>query len=168
MKTSCDFLVIGSGIAGLSFAIHASRYGSVVMITKKSDSDSNTNNAQGGIACVLDPLDSFENHVRDTLIAGAGICDEQAVEICVREGPARIKELLDWGSHFSTSPRSRAPYHFDLGKEGGHSANRIVHARDHTGKEVEEALLGRVRSTSNITLYENHSTVEFITNHHCI
>ncbi len=168
MKTSCDFLVIGSGIAGLSFAIHAARFGSVVMITKKSDSDSNTNNAQGGIACVLDPLDSFENHVRDTLVAGAGICDEKAVEICVREGPDRIRELLAWGSRFSTSPRSHASHSFDLGKEGGHSANRIVHARDHTGKEVEESLLRRVRSTPNISLYENHSTVEFITNHHCM
>jgi L-aspartate oxidase len=168
MKSTCDFLVIGSGIAGLSFAIHASQFGSVVMITKKSDSDSNTNNAQGGIACVLDPLDSFEKHSNDTLVAGAGLCDKEAVEICVREGPARIEELMQWGTRFSLSARSHVPHHFDLGKEGGHSENRIVHARDHTGKEVEESLLRRVRNIPNISLYENHSTVEFITNHHCI
>ena len=168
MKTTCDFLVIGSGIAGLSFAIHASRFGSVVMITKKSDSDSNTNNAQGGIACVMDTRDNFESHIRDTLIAGAGICDEKAVEICIREGPARIEELFNWGTRFSTTARSHVPHHFDLGKEGGHSANRIVHAKDHTGKEVEESLLRQVRDIPNISLYENHSTVELITNHHCI
>jgi L-aspartate oxidase len=168
MKTTCDFLVIGSGIAGLSFAIHASRYGSVIMITKKSDSDSNTNYAQGGIACVLDEHDSYEQHIRDTLIAGAGICNEKAVEICVRDGPARIEELLEWGTKFSTSAQSRVPHHFDLGKEGAHSAHRIVHAKDHTGKEVEESLLHQARCIRNISLYENHSVVEFITNHHCL
>jgi L-aspartate oxidase len=168
MKTTCDFLVIGSGIAGLSFAIHASRFGSVVMITKKSDSDSNTNNAQGGIACVMDARDNFESHIHDTLIAGAGICDKKAVEICIREGPARIEELFSWGTRFSTAARSLVPHHFDLGKEGGHSANRIVHAKDHTGKEVEASLLRQVRDIPNIFLYENHSTVELITNHHCI
>ncbi|HEX7511224.1 MAG TPA: FAD-binding protein, partial [Chitinivibrionales bacterium] len=94
MKTTCDFLVIGSGIAGLTFAIHASRLGSVVMITKKSDTDSNTNYAQGGIACVLDPRDSFKSHIDDTLIAGAGLCDEEAVRILVEEGPQRIEELI--------------------------------------------------------------------------
>ena len=166
MKTSCDFLVVGSGIAGLSFAIHASRFGSVIMITKKSDYDSNTNNAQGGIACVLDPLDSFESHVLDTLVAGAGLCDETAVRLMVEEGPKRIEELIAWGTRFSKSPRSRVPHHLDLGKEGGHSANRIVHARDLTGREVEESLLRQLKGMPNVTLYENHSTVEFITNHH--
>jgi L-aspartate oxidase len=166
MKTSCDFLVIGSGIAGLSFAIHAARFGSVIMITKKSDTDSNTNNAQGGIACVLDPLDSFQSHIRDTLTAGAGLCDEEAVRILVEEGPRRIEELIAWGARFSTSPRSRVPHHLDLGKEGGHSANRIVHTRDLTGREVEESLLRTLKAMPNVFLYENHSTVEFITNHH--
>ena len=168
MKTACDFLVISSGIAGLSFAIHASRFGSVIMITKKSDYDSNTNNAQGGIACVLDPLDSFESHVRDTLAAGAGLCDEAAVRLMVEEGPKRIEELIAWGTRFSKSPCSRVSHHLDLGKEGGHSANRIVHARDLTGREVEESLLRQLKGMPNVTLYENHSTVEFITNHHLL
>ncbi len=165
MKTTCDFLVVGSGIAGLSFAIHASGFGSVIMITKKADSDSNTNNAQGGIACVLDPRDSFEKHVRDTLTAGAGLCDEAVVNILVREGPTRIEELLKWGTRFSTSTRSRVPYNLDLGKEGGHSANRIVHTDDLTGREVEESLLRQVKRMQNVRVYENHSTVELITNH---
>jgi L-aspartate oxidase len=165
MKTTCDFLVIGSGIAGLCFAIHASRFGSVIMITKKSDSDSNTNNAQGGIAAVFDPRDSFESHFQDTIVAGAGICDEEAVRVLVSEGPARIEELISWGTRFSTSPKSRAAHGLDLGKEGGHTENRIVHTKDLTGREVEESLLRRLRSTPNVYLYENHSTVEFITNH---
>jgi L-aspartate oxidase len=168
MKTSCDFLVIGSGIAGLSFAIHAARFGSVIMLTKKNDNDSNTNNAQGGIACVLDPRDSFESHMRDTLTAGAGICDVNAVKILVREGPQRIEELLEWGARFSTSRTSRAPHHLDLGREGGHSANRIIHARDLTGREVESSLLAQLKSLPNVSLYENHYTVELITNHHLL
>ncbi|HEX7510908.1 MAG TPA: L-aspartate oxidase, partial [Chitinivibrionales bacterium] len=149
-----------------TFAIHASRLGSVVMITKKSDTDSNTNYAQGGIACVLDPHDSFKSHVDDTLIAGAGLCDEEAVRILVEEGPQRIEELIDWGTRFSTSPRSQALHRLDLGREGGHSANRIVHTLDLTGREVEESLLRRLKSQPNVSLYENHATVEFITNHH--
>jgi L-aspartate oxidase len=165
MKTSCDFLVIGSGIAGLSFAIHAARFGSVIMLTKKNDYDSNTNNAQGGIACVLDPLDTFESHLHDTLVAGAGICDVNAVKTLVHEGPERIEELLQWGARFSTSRTSRAPHHLDLGREGGHSANRIIHARDLTGKEVENSLLNRLKRMQNVVLYENHYTIELITNH---
>jgi L-aspartate oxidase len=166
MKKNCDFLVIGSGIAGLSFAIHASQYGNVIMITKRSDSDSNTNNAQGGIACVLDPNDTFSSHIKDTLVSGAGLCDEEAVKILVEEGPARIEELISWGARFSTSKNSSVPHHLDLGREGGHHANRIVHTKDLTGREVEESLLRVLRGMPNVTLYENHYTVEFITNHH--
>jgi L-aspartate oxidase len=166
MKTSCDFLVIGSGIGGLSFAINAARAGSVIMITKKSDSESNTNYAQGGIACVLDPNDSFESHIRDTLVAGAGLCDEKVVRIIVEQGPARIAELIDWGTSFSKSRKSKAAFHLDLGREGGHSVNRIVHAHDFTGRAVEESLLRQLRSHPNVTLYENHYAVELISNHH--
>jgi len=166
MKTSCDFLIVGSGIGGLSFALRAAQAGTVIMITKKSDTESNSNYAQGGIACVLDPRDSFESHVHDTLVSGAGLCNEEAVRILVREAPRRIEELIRRGTHFSTSKTSMAPHHLDLGREGGHSANRIVHTRDLTGRAVEEALLARLRSMPTVTLYENHCAVELITEHH--
>ncbi|MBD3242341.1 MAG: FAD-dependent oxidoreductase, partial [Chitinivibrionales bacterium] len=165
MSISCDFLVIGSGIAGLCFAIHAARYGTVVMITKKTRSESNTNHAQGGIACVLAPHDSFEKHYEDTLVAGRGLCNEEAVQIMVADGPARVGELMEWGVGFSAAEGDDNPYSLHLGKEGGHSANRIVHARDLTGKEVEGALLRRIRSFRSIKLLENHVAVELITSH---
>jgi len=162
----CDFLVIGSGIAGLCFAIAASRYGSVLMITKKKDSDSNTNYAQGGIACVLDPLDSFESHIRDTLTAGTGLCKEEAVQILVEEGPERIAELLAWGAHFSGDATQTAALGLHLGKEGGHAANRIVHAKDLTGREVEATLLKKVTTIPSIRLLEHHSAIDLITDYH--
>jgi L-aspartate oxidase len=165
-RDSCDFLVIGSGIAGLCFAIHASRYGTVSVITKKKDSESNTNYAQGGIACVLEPGDSFEKHIHDTLVAGRGLCNENAVGIIVEEGPARIKELIDWGVVFSHLSHAKNPYKLHLGKEGGHSYNRIVHAHDLTGRAVEETLLQIARSNRNIRLYEHHFAIELITDHH--
>ncbi|MBN1127432.1 MAG: L-aspartate oxidase [Chitinispirillaceae bacterium] len=165
-KDSFDFLVVGSGIAGLCFAIHASRFGTVGIITKKQDSESNTNYAQGGIACVLDPADSFEKHLHDTLVAGRGLCDETAVRILVTEGPERIRELIDWGVAFSRNREAKNPYKFHLGKEGGHSLNRIVHAHDLTGKAVEEALVRMVRANPAIRLYEHHFAVELITDHH--
>jgi L-aspartate oxidase len=161
----CDYLVIGSGIAGLSFAIHAARRGRVIMITKKSSNDTNTNRAQGGIACVLDPHDTFESHLRDTLVAGAGLCKEEAVRILVENGPARIHELIDWGIKFSKSNRAGNRWGLHLGKEGGHSVNRIVHAHDLTGREVEKTLLHHLRRLPSVTLFENHVAVELITNH---
>jgi L-aspartate oxidase len=163
---SCDFLVIGSGIAGLCFAIRASRYGTVHVITKKQESESNTNYAQGGIACVLDPDDSSEKHAGDTLTAGRGLCDSEAVRIVVEEGPARIKELIDWGVVFSRSSRAKNPFKLHLAREGGHSKNRIVHAHDLTGKAVEKKLLNLVRSNNKIRLYEHHFAIELITDHH--
>lgn len=166
LSRSCDTLVIGSGIAGLCYAIAASHYGSVLMITKKQDSESNTNYAQGGIACVLDPADSFELHINDTLTAGCGLCHEEAVRILVEEGPRRINDLLEWGVHFSTVPQGTTPRRLHLGKEGGHSANRIVHARDLTGREVEATLLRRVKSTPAIELLEHHCAIDLITEHH--
>jgi len=166
IKNNSDFLVIGSGIAGLCFAINASRYGTVSVITKKQDSESNTNYAQGGIACVIDPSDSFEKHIFDTLACGHGLCNEKAVRILVEEGPSRIKELIDWGVDFSRVPQAKNDYRLHLGNEGGHSVNRIVHARDLTGKAVEEKLLDIVRASKNIRLYEHHCAVELITDHH--
>jgi L-aspartate oxidase len=162
-----DFLVIGSGIAGVSFAISAARHGSVAMITKKHDSDTNTNYAQGGVACVLGNGDSFESHIRDTLVAGAGLCDEQAVRILVEEGPPRIRELLEYGVRFSLdSAVADNPYNLHLGREGGHSVNRIVHAKDFTGRELEATLLKKLRGLKNVSILENHCAVELITGHH--
>jgi L-aspartate oxidase len=165
MHQTTDFLVIGSGIAGLCYAIAASRYGSVLMITKKQDSESNTNYAQGGIACVLDPADSFESHIRDTLVAGCGLCHEDAVRLLVEEGPARISELLEWGVLFSRDGASAAGG-LHLGKEGGHSINRIVHAKDLTGREVEATLLKQVKSLPSVTVLEHHCAIDLITGYH--
>ncbi|MDR0306451.1 MAG: L-aspartate oxidase [Chitinispirillales bacterium] len=167
MNRTCDFLVIGSGIAGISFAIHAAKHGSVVLITKKQDSDSNTNYAQGGVACVLNNNDSFESHIDDTTVAGAGLCDQKAVKIMVEEGPARIHELLDYGAQFSIDEKSTAnPYKLHLGREGGHRANRIVHAKDLTGRELEMTLLRKLRGLKNVSILENHCAIELITGHH--
>lgn len=166
MNQYSDFLVIGSGIAGLSFAIQASKFGKVIMITKKQDTESNSNYAQGGIACVLDPKDSFENHINDTLVTGKDLCNKEAVKILVEEGPQRIKELLEWGANFSKSDSETNPFKLHLGKEGGHSANRIIHAHDLTGKEVEKSLLKHARESANIKILEHHSAIDLITDHH--
>jgi len=137
------------------------------VITKKRDSDANTNYAQGGVACVLGGDDSFESHIADTLTAGAGLCDEGAVRILVEEGPARIRELLDYGARFSTDRAAAAvPHSLHLGREGGHSVNRIVHAKDFTGRELEATLLKKLRGLENVSILENHCAVELITGHH--
>jgi L-aspartate oxidase len=156
-----DFLVIGSGIAGLSFALKVAAFGRVAVITKKERSDSNTNWAQGGIAAVMDAHDSFDSHIADTLDAGAGLCDRKAVEVLVTEGPDRVRELIDIGAAFTTTHGL-----LDLGREGGHSYNRIVHAADLTGREIERALLAKVAETPNIVLFEHHLSLELITEHH--
>lgn len=156
-----DFLVIGSGVAGLSYALRVAEHGSVAVITKKASAESNTNYAQGGIAAVIDPDDSFEDHIQDTLIAGAGLCSRQAVEIVVTEGPSRVMELMEMGAEFS-----RKNGKLDLGREGGHSANRIIHAADTTGREVERALLANVNANPNIELLQYHFALELITEHH--
>ncbi|HNW29237.1 MAG TPA: L-aspartate oxidase [Spirochaetota bacterium] len=163
-KFKSDFLVIGSGIAGLAFAIKASRLGTVNIVTKKKDFDSNTNYAQGGIASVLSPEDSFDKHIDDTIKAGSGLGDRATIELLVRSGPERIQELMDWGTQFSEKegPGGRV---LDLGREGGHSKNRIVHARDLTGQEVERALLKKVSEIKNIQLFEDHTGVDLLTEH---
>jgi len=158
-----DFVVIGSGIAGLSFALKAAAHGSVAIITKRSSSESNTNYAQGGIASVTSPEDSFELHVKDTLEAGAGLCDEQVVRSIVTDGPERIQELIDIGVHFDEREATPGIHELDLGREGGHSKRRILHARDVTGREIERALLAAVASNSRITVLENHMAVDLIT-----
>ncbi len=156
-----DFLVIGSGIAGLFFSIKASKYGDVFIITKKGRSDSNTNYAQGGIACVLDKSDSFDAHIRDTLNAGAGICHRDVVEMVVKEGPERIKDLIELGTNFTKAEGGDGAV-FDLGKEGGHSARRILHAGDFTGREIEKALLEQIKNIPNIHILENHIAIDLL------
>jgi len=157
-----DILVLGTGIAGLSFALRASEYGNVALVTKKSDTESNTNYAQGGIAAVFDPNDSFESHIRDTLVAGAFLCHEDAVEILVREGPERVKELAELGVRFTHNRNPKSPVCFDLGREGGHSTRRIVHAKDLTGREIERALVAKVKAKSNIRLFEHDHAIDLI------
>ena len=135
-----DFVVIGSGIAGLSFALKAAKHGSVAVITKRKGPDTNTAWAQGGIACVTSDEDSFELHVRDTLEAGSGLCDEDVVRTIVTEAPARIQDLVEFGVHFDEREIS-GHREFDLGREGGHSKRRVLHVQDVTGKAIERALL---------------------------
>jgi L-aspartate oxidase len=166
-----DFVVVGSGIAGLSFALKAAKHGSVAVVTKRKGADTNTAWAQGGIACVTSDEDSFELHVRDTLEAGAGLCDETAVRTIVTEGPARIQELVDLGLRFderevSSADQPSRARQFDLGREGGHSKRRVLHVQDVTGKEIENTLLrelGRSVSDRCVDLLENHMAVDLIT-----
>ncbi len=153
-----DFLVIGSGIAGLSFALKASRLGSVNVITKKEEVDSATNLAQGGVAAVLDKTDSFKDHIKDTLDAGAGICDERVVRMVVENGPARINELIEMGVNFVKEKDGS----LSLGREGGHSQRRVAHAYDLTGKEIERALIENVEKRKTISVFENHMCVDLI------
>ncbi len=155
-----DFLVIGSGSAGLSFALQACRRGSVAVVTKKSLAESNSTYAQGGIASVWSAEDSFADHVADTLAAGAGLCHPEVVEMVVREGPERIRELIALGARFSTSAGSQND--LDLGREGGHSRRRVVHAADVTGREVIRALSEAVRAQPAISIFENHIAVDLL------
>ncbi|MEI7695084.1 MAG: L-aspartate oxidase [Chlorobium sp.] len=157
-----DVLVIGSGIGGLYFALHAAEYASVTIITKKESSTSNTNWAQGGIAATIDSNDSPELHIADTLDAGAGLCNIDMVSLMVKDGPQHIERLIELGVNFTTSNADI----LHLGKEGGHSRHRIVHAKDVTGREVENALLDRINSHPNITLLEHHYAIELLTEHH--
>ncbi|MFW6348395.1 MAG: L-aspartate oxidase, partial [Cyclonatronaceae bacterium] len=156
-----DYLVLGSGSAGLSFALDVADSGTVGIITKKDRAESNTNYAQGGIASVLDKTDSFENHVDDTLIAGAGLCDEAVVREIVAEGPDMIRRLLAIGAEFT---QKEGQLH--LVREGGHSHHRIVHAADMTGREIERVLLAKAEAHPNITILEHHYAMELITEHH--
>ena len=163
MSSSSDFLVIGTGAAGLSFALRAAEHGRVTILTKKKRADANTNYAQGGIAAVLSAEDSYEKHIQDTMKAGVGLCFEEAVQIIAQEGPERIQDLENWGVKFTYKPGSST---YDLGREGGHSMNRIVHVKDKTGFAVEMKLLARVMEHPAIEVYENYSVVELITEHH--
>jgi len=153
-----DYLVIGSGIAGLNFALLAAEHGRVVVITKKQPDDTNTNWAQGGVAAVLSPKDSFEQHIQDTLVAGDGLCDRDVVERCVVEGPAQVQRLLDIGVRLARGPDGA----LDLGREGAHTHNRVVHWQDVTGREIQRALLEAVGRSSNITVLHDHIAVDLL------
>ena len=162
MEVKSDFLVIGSGVAGISFALKAAKFGTVSLVTKREKRESATFYAQGGIASVLSAEDSFEAHVKDTLEAGAGLCHPNIVEMVVRDGPNRIRELMELGARFTKRMVNNIE-ELDLGREGGHSKRRIVHAKDMTGQEIEEALLKAVEAEKNITIYENHIAIDLIT-----
>ncbi|MCS6913020.1 MAG: L-aspartate oxidase [Myxococcales bacterium] len=156
-----DFLVVGSGIAGLTFALHAAEAGRVLVVTKRRPEDSSTAWAQGGIAAVLDPGDSFEAHIADTIAAGDGLCKEEVVRLCVREGPAAVADLIErYGVRFD---RRDEDGELDLAREGGHSARRVVHAKDTTGWEIERALLAAAERHPQITILSNHMAVDLLT-----
>ena len=165
---SFDFLVLGSGIAGLFYALRVADHGSVAIVTKKRGADSATNWAQGGIAAVMDPEDSLESHVEDTISAGAGLCQPDVVDRVVERGPAMIEALLKHGVEFDrrdTDPDPQREPVFDLGREGGHSRRRILHHRDSTGREIERALLARTFAHPRIDVFEDHCAVDLLTAH---
>lgn len=162
---TCDFLVIGSGVSGLTFALKIAtehKDSRVIIVTKDSQSESNTKYAQGGIATVFNKdVDSFEQHVQDTLIAGDGLCDEDVVRMVVENAPKRLKELIEWGTQFDKNENG----YYDLGREGGHSQNRILHHTDITGAEIERALLAQVNALPNIDFLTHHYAIDLITEH---
>ena len=160
MKT--DFLVIGSGAAGLSFALKAAAHGHVTIVTKGAIEECNTNYAQGGICSVTYAPDTIEKHIRDTLVCGAGKCDEKAVELVVRRAPELIADLIAWGTRFDKTPDGR----FELNREGGHSEFRILHHKDNTGAEIQDSLIKAVQRHPNITVIENQFAIEILTQHH--
>lgn len=160
-----DVLVIGSGIAGLTFALKVANNSpkcKITIITKADKSESNTKYAQGGIAVVWDDNDSFENHIKDTLIAGDGACDDGVVKMVVEEAPARLKEIINWGADFDLNKEGN----YDLGKEGGHGENRIIHHKDVTGLEIERKLLAQIEQKENIEILTHHFAIDIITQHH--
>ncbi|MBI2082885.1 MAG: L-aspartate oxidase [Deltaproteobacteria bacterium] len=162
-----DFLVIGSGIAGLSFSIEAANHGQVILITKKEALNANTNYAQGGIAAVMSRLDSVDAHIQDTLQAGQGLSQLEVVKTIIAEGPQRVQELIRLGVQFS----KKTPQEYDLGREGGHSQRRVLHAGDQTGAEIERALVSKARSLSNLQIFEHHFAIDLIlssSNKRCI
>src|ERR1044072_6002241 len=160
-----DFLVIGSGVAGLTYAIKISKTfpeKEVIIITKTTADETNTKYAQGGVAGVWDANDSFEKHIEDTLISGDGLCNENIVEIVVKEGPERIKEIIEYGAEFDKNEQGD----YTLGREGGHSENRVLHHKDVTGREIERALLIELKKHANIKLINHCFVVDIITQHH--
>jgi len=160
-----DFLVIGSGIAGLTYVIKVAEKfpdKKVVVVTKANEGESNTQYAQGGVAIVQNATDSFEKHVQDTLKSGDGLCDEEVVRTVISEGPKCLTDMISWGVDFDTDSEGE----FDLGKEGGHSENRVVHHKDITGAEISRAMLTRLKKLNNVELLSHHFVVDLISDHH--
>lgn len=166
MARKTDVLIIGSGIAGLATGIKialADPNQKVIILTKVNEGESNTSYAQGGVAAVWDEeKDSFDKHIEDTLDAGAGLCDLEAVEIVVKEGPLRVQEIIGWGTRFDTDESEK----YDLGREGGHSENRILHFKDITGWEIQRALMARAAQIPNLEILEHYYAIDVITQHH--
>ena len=154
-----DFVVVGTGVSGLSFALEASKYGSVAVITKRASENSNTTWAQGGICCVADDEDSFESHIADTVDAGAGLCDHDIVKTIVESAPSAIEKMVNIGVQFDRNSSGR----YELGKEGGHSQRRILHSKDTTGKEISEKLIYSAKQSENIEIFEHHFAIDIIT-----
>lgn len=162
MRKETDFLVIGSGLAGMMFALKASKHGKVLLVTKTGIDETNTRYAQGGIASVTYSPDTYEKHVQDTLTAGDGLCNESVVRSVIGEGPKRIQELIDMGANFDKTPEGE----FDLAREGGHSENRIYHFKDKTGYEIQRVLTKQVLNNPNIEVFQSYFAVDLITQHH--
>ncbi len=165
--TNTNYLIIGSGVAGLTFAIKIANQfpdKTVTIVTKANENESNTRYAQGGIAIVTNKIeDSYQKHIEDTLICGAGLCDESVVEMVITEGPKRLKELIEWGAKFDKNTEGT----LDLGKEGGHSENRVVHHKDQTGQEIQRAILNQVHQKENINVLDYHLAIDLITENNC-
>ncbi|MCF8303160.1 MAG: L-aspartate oxidase [Bacteroidales bacterium] len=162
MRKKVDFLVVGSGVAGLSFALKVADYGSVCLVTKTHPEETATRYAQGGIAAVMYTPDTYEKHIHDTMIAGDELSDPDIVRITITESTERVKELIDWGTEFDKKDSGQ----YDLAKEGGHSEYRVLHHKDSTGEEIERKLLRKVQEHPNIEILENHFTIDIITQHH--
>jgi len=161
-----DFLVVGGGVAGLNFALKVAEVGTVHVITKGDQLESNTSYAQGGVAAVMSDLDSYESHVSDTLVAGAGLCHKDAVDTLVKEGPDRIRDLIEWGANFTRKQGNDKEY--DLAREGGHTHHRILHADDLTGAEIQKVMVAQARAHPNIRIFEHHMAIDLITEHHVL
>jgi L-aspartate oxidase len=166
MENKSDILIVGSGVAGLTTAIRLAESRpdlKITVISKVNKGESNTKYAQGGIAAVWNQSkDNFQKHIEDTLDAGDDLCDEEIVRLVVESGPQRVKELIDWGAEFDKNGLGS----YDLGKEGGHSENRILHYKDLTGAEIQRALIEKTNSFENVTIYENYFALDLITQHH--
>ncbi|PLW96532.1 MAG: L-aspartate oxidase, partial [Marinilabiliales bacterium] len=162
MQKKVDFLVVGTGMAGLIYALKVAEYGSVCLLSKNLIDDTATSYAQGGIAAVMYSPDNYKKHIDDTINAGAGLNDEEIVRITITESTERIVELIEWGTHFDKEDSGK----YSLSKEGGHSEYRILHHKDATGYEIQRALSKKIWEHPNIEVMENHFAIDLITQHH--